>query len=218
MLQEKIITLKKELLEFATLVESMLEKCIRGLMKHDARLLDEVINVDEPKANESEIHLDEYCTTTIAQSEPKAKDLRTILMILKMNNDLERMADHVVNIAESAQFLIERPSVKPLIDIPTMANETKNMLHDSIDAFINEKGDAAQQICLRDNVVDGLKNQISRELITYMSADPGTIERGLHLIRISNNLERIADLATNICEDVVFIVEGKIIKHHHADV
>jgi phosphate transport system protein len=214
MLEEKITELTRELIGFATLVEHMIEKSVKGLLDKRRELLLEVVEEDEPKANDMEIELDELCTTSIAQFEPKAKDLRTILMISKISNDLERMGDHAVNIAESSLFLLERPHVKPLIDIPRMAELTIKMLKDSIDAFINGEAKLAHNVCERDGMVDDLKDQISRELITFMSSDPSTIERGLHLLRISGNLERIADLSTNICEDIIFITEGKVIKHH----
>jgi phosphate transport system protein len=214
MLGEKITTLKRELIEYATLVEYMIERSIEGLLKREKKVLSEVLEKDEVKANNFEIELDELCTQLIAQYEPKAKDLRTILMILKMNNDLERMGDHAVNIAESSLFLIERPLVKPLIDIPNMAQITMKMLKDSINSFIKEDATLARAVCERDDSIDGLRDQILRELITFMSSDPSTIERSMHLMRISRNLERIADLSTNIGEDVIFMVKGKVIKHH----
>jgi len=217
MLEEKITSLKKELIEYATLVESMIEKSIRGLLKKKKDLLLEVMENDEPKANQREIELDEMCTNMIAQFQPAAKDLRTILMVLKINNDLERLGDHAVNIVQSSLFLIEKPQVKPLIDTPRMAECAIKMLKDSISSFINEDVKLANDVCERDRVVDGLRDQILRELITFMSSDPTTIERSIHLIRISRNLERIADLSTNICEDVIFMVEGKVIKHHKGE-
>jgi len=218
MIEEKITELKRELIEFATLVEHMIEKSIKGLLDRRRELLVEVLEKDEPRANDMEIEIDELCTTSIAQFQPKAKDLRTILMISKISNDLERMGDHAVNIAESSIFLIERALVKPLIDIPRMGELTMKMLKDSTNSFINEDAALAKQVCERDGMVDDLKDQILRELITFMSSDTSTIERSLHLLRISNNLERIADLSTNICEDVIFITEGKVIKHHKSDV
>jgi phosphate transport system protein len=217
MLEEKTNDLKRDLVGFATLVEHMIEKSIRGLLEKKRELLVEVIEEDEPKANSLEIEIDEHCTTLIAQFEPKAKDLRTILMGAKMCNDLERMGDHAVNIAESSLFVIERPLVKPLLDIPRMAEITIKMLKDSTDAFINEDVGLARNVCERDNVVDDLKDQILRELITFMTSDTTTIERALHLLRISGNLERIADLSTNICEGIIFTTKGKVIKHHALD-
>jgi phosphate transport system protein len=192
----------------------MIEKSIRGLIIKDKVLLNEVVEKDEHRANTLEIELGGVCTNLIAQYQPAAKDLRTILMALMINNDLERLGDHAVNIAKSSLFLIEIPQVKPLIDIPRMAEEAIAMLKDSIDSFIHEDAKLVKNVCERDNIVDTLRDQILRELITYMTSDPTTIERSLHLIRISSNLERIADLSTNICEDVIFMVEGKIIKHH----
>ena len=214
MLEAKLTDLKRELIGFASLVEQMIEKSIKGLLNKKRESLLEILENDEPKANSLELELEELCTTLIAQFEPKAKDLRIILMIAKMSNDLERMGDHAVNIAESSLFLIERPLVKPMLDIPRMAELTKKMLRDSIDSFINEDTNLAKNVCERDNLVDNLKDQLLRELITFMSSDSTTIERSLHLIRISGNLERIADLSTNICEDVIFVAKGQVIKHH----
>ena len=214
MLARQITNLKKQLIEYAGLVESMIERTInKGLLRREREPLLQVMEEEEPKANETEIEIDEICTTLIAQYQPTAKDLRTILMIMMMNNDLERMADHAVNIAESSLFLIDKPPVKPLIDIPNMADTVINMLKNSIDAFIDGDADLAGEVCERDAVVDALRDQIFRELLTFMSADPTTIERAFNLIKISASLERIADLSTNICEDVIFMLEGKMIKH-----
>jgi len=214
MLEEKLTILRKELIEYGTLVEHMIEQTITGLIKKDRVFLNDVIEKDEKKANESEITIEELCITMIAQFEPKAKDLRTILMGLKINNDLERVADHAVNIAESSLFLIERPFVKPFIDVPRMAQESIGMLKDSIDAFVKESSQLAYDVCGRDSIVDFLEEQILRELITYMSADPSTIERSMKILTIAKNLERIADLSTNISEDVIYMVDGRNIKHH----
>lgn len=218
MLGEKIPKLKKELTEFAALIENILEKSSRGLLEKEKDLLSGVITSDEPKTNELEIKIEEHCISLLARYQPEAKDLRTILMILKMNNDLERIGDLAVNICESALYLIERPAVKPLLDLPRMAEETRSMVKDSITAFIEENAELAQSVCERDNTIDNLREQILRELITYMTSDATTIERALHLMRVSHNFERIADLATNICEDVIYIVEGQIIKHHRDDI
>jgi phosphate transport system protein len=217
MLGEKIIALKKSLTEFASLIENILEKSSKGLLQKEKELLSTVINDDEPKTNDLEIEIEEQCISLLARYQPEAKDLRTILMILKMNNDLERMGDLAVNICESALFLIERPKVKPLIDLPRMAQETRQMVRDAITAFIDEDAKLAQSVCEWDNIIDNLREQTLRELITYMTSDATTIQRSLHLMRVSHNFERIADLATNICEDVIYIVEGQVIKHHRDD-
>ncbi len=214
MLDVKLNALKKELITSATLVENLIDKSIKGLLNREKELLDAVIYKDEIKANAYDSELEEMCIHLMAQYEPKAKDLRTVMMIYKINKDLERMADHGVNIAESSLFLISKPLLKPLIDIPRMAELTVRMVKDSIDAFINEDASLSKNVCGRDSQVDRLAEQIFRELLTYMISDVTTIERALHLIRISHNLERIADLSTNIGEDVIFMVEGKAIQHH----
>jgi phosphate transport system protein len=213
MVEEKIADLRKTLIGYAILVEKMIDESIQGLMRLDKELLHKVIEKREKRANETEILIDEMCTTIIAQFGPKAKDLRTVLMILKINNDLERIADHAVNTAESGLFLITQPLVKPLLDIPRMAEAAIGMLRDAVGAFINEDPDLAVSVGDRDNFIDGLASQILRELITYMIADPSTIERALHLLKIARNLERTADLSTNIAEDVIYITQGKIVKH-----
>ncbi len=214
MLQEKLASLKKELIMFATLVEGMIDKSILGLLNRQKNFLQVVIEDEEKRANQYESQLDDLCTYLIAQYQPKAKDLRTVLMVYQIIKDLERMGDHSVNIAESGLFLLEHPALKPLIDIPRMASMATEMLKNSIKAFIEEDAVLAQTICLKDNEVDQLWEQIFRELVTFMVSDSTTIERALNLIRIAHNLERVADLSTNICEDVIFMVEGKDIKHH----
>ncbi len=217
MLHQELEKLKEMLIESATLVQAMIERSIEGLLRRDRDLLLKVIEVDEPRENNLEIEIDEKGIELIARYQPQAKDLRTIVMILKMNNDLERMGDEAVNISQSAIFLIDKPLVKPLIDIPRMAEESIKMVRDSLNAFLTENPELAKEVCLRDSVVDGLRDQIWRELITFMASDPSTIERALHLLRISRCLERVADLATNLAEDTVYIVKGEIIKHHRGE-
>lgn len=217
MLTEKMSELKHRLIEYATLVENMIGKSIRGLMEKDEKFLKEVIEQDEPKANDFDRELDELCTILIAQFEPVAKDLRTVLMILKMNKDLERMADHAVNISESSLFLIARPSLIAVNDIRDMAKMSSTMLKDSIDAFVNENAALAREVCERDNIVDRLGDKILEETSNFIRGEHDGIKRSLHLMRIAHNLERIADLSTNICEEVIYIVEGKDIKHHKGD-
>lgn len=213
MLKKDLDLLVKQLLESASLVKGMIQKSIRGLTQREKDVLVDVIEQDEPKENELEIAIEEACIQQIACYQPQAKDLRTIMMVMKMNNDFERMGDEAVNISESALFLIEKPEVKPLIDIPRMAEEATKMIEDSLKSFINEDIQLAQNVCERDDVVDGLRDQILRELITFMAADPTVIEPSIRLIRISRSLERIADLSTNICEDVIYMAEGRVIKH-----
>ena len=214
MLQQNIDNLKKDIINYSFLVDRMIEKAIKGLVESDKELLIQVINEDEKQANRLEIEIEEMSIVMIAKYSPKAKDLRTILMILKMNNDLERIGDHAVDISESAMYLIERPKLKSYIDIPRMAALTRQMLSDAIDSFIEEDNIKANEVCKKDDIIDDFRDQILRELITYMSTDFNSIERALRILNIARHLERIADLSTNICEDVIYMVEGKNIKHH----
>jgi phosphate transport system protein len=212
--EEKVALLKRELIEYAALVEAMIEKSIKGLVNKERDVLIEVIEKDEPKSNNFEIKLDELCTVVIAQYQPKGKGLRTVLMILKINNDLERMADHSVNIAETALTLIEVPPMADYVkDVLKMAEISRGMLKDSIDSFVHEDSALAKDVCKRDDVVDDLRRGNRREIIGAMCADCSKMEAGLDVLRIARNLERIADLSTNIGEDVIFMIEGKVIKH-----
>ena len=214
MLTEKMGELKHRLIEYATLVEGMINKSIKGLLEKDENLLEDVIEREEPKANNYDREIDETCTALIAQFEPMAKDLRTVVTILKMNKDLERMADHAVNISESSLFLIARPLVKPLDDIRDMAKTASLMLKDSIDAFVHENAALARDVCDRDEIVDQIEDKILEDMANFIREKRDGIRRSLHLMRIANNLERVADISTNICEEVIYIVEGKDIKHH----
>ena len=212
--EEKVALLKRELIEYATLVEAMLEKSIKGFVNKERDLLLEVIEKDESKSNNFEIKLDELCTVVIAQYQPKGKGLRTVLMILKINNDLERMADHVVNIAETALTLIEVPPMSEFVkDVLKMAEITRGMLKDCIDSFVHEDSPLAQDVWKRDDVVDNLRRVNRREIIGAMCASCSVMEVGLDILRIARNIERIADLCTNVSEDVIYMVEGKVIKH-----
>jgi len=217
MIAGKITDLKHKLIEYATLVENMIDKSIKGLIQKEEGVLKDVIENDELRANDFEIELDELCAAVIAQFQPAAKNLRTILMILKMNNDLERIGDHAVNICDSALFLITRPQIKVFKELPAMVEETKHMLKNSINSFINEDAELANSICEKDKVVDKLRDNILAELISIMLKEPEAIERALFIMRIARNLERIADLSTNICEDIIYMVEGLSIKHHKTE-
>ena len=214
--EDKMNKYKQELIGYATLVEGMIDKSIRGLLKRDRALLIEVIEQDEPEANEFELRLDEKCTAIIAQHQPKAKSLRTILMSFKITNDLERMGDHAVNIAESGLFLIDRPPIS-LNDIPEMAEVTKSMVKDSIDAYVREDVTLAKKVRERDDTVDDYKVSITQELTRIMCADRDVVDPAIKLLIIARNLERVADLSTNIGENVTFMVEGRVVKHQSFD-
>ncbi len=217
MLHEKIEALKHEIIAYTHFAAKMLSKSMDGLISRNEEELAEVMEQDEPSANEKELLIDDACMILIARYEPRAVDLRNVLMMLKMNNDLERIADHAVNISESALYLIKRPPVKPLVDLPRMSNIVISMMNRCVRSFMESDAEEADAVCLEDDTVDLLRDQILRELVTYMSADTSTIKRSIHLLRIASNLERAADLVTNICEDIIFTVEGRVAKHHHED-
>jgi len=160
-----------------------------------------------------EIAIDDMCLRLLALRQPMASDLRFITSAMKITTDLERMGDQAVNIAERAIFLNQEPQLKPYIDIPRMAEITQSMVKDVLDAFVNRDPKLARSVCERDDVVDGLNDQVMRELLTYMMSDPKAITRAVHLMIVARCLERIADHATNIAEDVIFIVDARVIKH-----
>jgi phosphate transport system protein len=186
---------------------------IRALVERRPEIADRVVAGDRD-INTLQIEIDDRCLKLLALQNPMASDLRLITAAMKINADLERIGDQAVNVAENALVLIPLPPVKPLLDIPRMAELAEGMIRDALDAFVRRDPDLARQVLARDDDVDELKDQVFRELLTYMMADPGTIQRALSLILISRNLERIADHATNIAEDVIFITEARDVRHH----
>lgn len=209
---EQLQQLKETMLKMAAAVETSIVKAIDALIERDDRLADEVIAMDE-RINNLELLIDEQCLKLLATQQPMAIDLRFITSALKINNDLERMGDHAVNIAEITKLLNQQELLKPLIDIPRMAQLAQSMVKDSLDSFINGDVEKARAVCVRDDEVDQLNDQLFRELLTYMLSDNKTITRALDLILVSRNLERIADLSTNISEEVIFIYKAQMIKH-----
>jgi len=210
---EELKELKEKLLRMASLAEEAIARSIKALVERDEALCREVIKADHV-IDDLEVEVDEVCLRLMALRQPIAKDLRFITSALKINSDLERIGDLSVNIAEATIYMLDKPPLKPLIDIPRMAQLAQAMVKDSLDAFVNLDADLARDVCRRDDAVDDLNNQIFRELLTYMMEDPKAVTRAVDLILIGRNLERIADHATNISEDVVYMVKGKNIKHH----
>jgi phosphate transport system protein len=210
---EELNLLKEKLLSMASLAETMIYKAVKSLAERDESLF-EVVNQDEKKVNYLQIEIDELCLKLLALKQPMATDLRFITSAMKINSELERIGDLAVNIIQRAEVLIKQPQLKPLIDIPRIAELTQKMVKDSLDAFIKKDVDLARSILTRDDQVDGLKDQIFRELLTFMLSDQSTIPRALELILVSRHLERIGDHATNIAEDVIYLVQGKDIRHH----
>jgi phosphate transport system protein len=214
--QQELSKLKEQLLKMGGMAERAISNAIDALVRRDTPLAEKTIGEDE-KINKMELVIDEWCLKLLALHQPLAADLRFITSAMRINVELERIGDLAVNIAERVVSLNQEPQLKPYIDIPRMAEITKNMVKDVLDAFVNGDAELARGVCQRDDQVDALNDQVFRELITYMLADPKTITRAVHLIIVSRYLERIADHATNIAEGVIFMVKALVIKHH-ADV
>jgi len=199
-------------LRMGGLAEQMTRRVIHALVQRDAGILAEV-RAMESQVNQLHVEIDEACLELIALRQPAAVDLRFITAAMKIIVDMERIGDQAINIVERAESLLAVPPLKPLIDIPRMADIAQEMLKASLDAYVNGDDNLAYQTILKDDEVDQLKDQVFRELLTFMMSDPTTIPRAMDLILVSRHIERIADHATNICEDVIFMVKGKDVRH-----
>jgi phosphate transport system protein len=214
--EEELQVLKNRLLNMGALVEERVHEATHALIERRPETAERIIASDQ-EVNDLQIEIDERCLKLLALQQPMASDLRLITAAMKINADLERIGDQAVNIAEQAVRILVHPPLKPIIDLPRMAEIAERMTRESLDAFVRKDAKLARSILARDDEVDQLKDQAFRVLLTYMMADPGTIERALGLILISRHLERIADHATNIAEDVIFVVEAKDVRHHHEE-
>lgn len=210
---DELNDLQNRLLEMAGVVESSIHLSLRSLVERSEEHAQEVFR-NEVRINQMEIRADEMATRLMALHQPMARDLRFLTAAIKINADLERMGDLAVNIAERALSLIRVPEVKPLVDIPRMGTLTEAMVRKSLDAFVRRDGDLARSVLLSDDAVDELKNSTYRELITFMETDPSTVARAVDLMFVAHNLERIADHATNIAEDVLYLAQGIDVRHH----
>jgi len=211
--QKELEKLKENLLKMAALVEEAINDSVQSLVKRDSDLVQKTMEL-ENRVNAMDIEIEEMCLTLLALRQPMAIDLRFITSAMKINTDLERMGDQAVNIAERAVSLNQEPPLKPYIDIPRMAELVQTMVKDVLDSFVHRDPKLARSVCARDDLVDGLNNQVFRELLTFMISEPTTIQRAVHLMIVCRCLERIADHATNIAEDVIFMVDGRVVKHH----
>jgi phosphate transport system protein len=210
---DELKSLKEKLLEMASRAEEQIALAVRGLKDRDEKLACQVLEREEA-VNRLDIEIDEMAMRLLALRQPMATDLRFITSAMRIGSDLERIGDLAVNIAERTKDLLKAPQLKPLIDIPRMAELAQEMVRDALNAFINGDDKLAQEVCERDDVIDQLNDQVFRELLTYMIQDSRTISRAVDLILVGRHLERIADHATNIGEDVIYMVRGKTIKHH----
>jgi phosphate transport system protein len=211
--QEELEALQTRLLEMGGLAEERAQAAVQGLVSRDAALIDRVLRGDEP-LNALHIDIDSRCFRLLALHQPMAVDLRSIVAAVKINTDLERVGDLAVNIAEAAKRYIVHAPVKKLLDIPRMGDIAQRMLRDALDAFVRRDVALAQHVLNEDDSLDALKTQVFRELLTYMLQAPAIVEPALDLILISRHLERIGDHATNIAEDVIFMVSARDVRHH----
>ena len=210
--QEELEQLKERLLAMGGLAEERVREAVRGLTDRDSVGLDAVLAGDEP-INDLHIEIDDRCFKLLALHQPMAADLRIIVAAVKINTDLERVGDLAVNIGEAGKRYLKHPPVKPLIDIPRMGELAQKMLREALDAFVRRDLALAESVLAQDDTLDALKTQIFRELLTYMLNNTATIEPSLDLILISRHLERIGDHATNVAEDVIFILSAKDVRH-----
>jgi len=213
---EELAELKRRLLVMGGLAEERVQSAVQAMVERDRGLIGAVI-IGDDAINRLHVEIDDRCIKLLALRQPMAVDLRTVVAAFKINSDLERIGDLAVNVAEAAERYITHSPVKPLIDLPRMAEMAERMLREALQAFVVNDADAAKKVLAQDDGLDALKNQIVRELLTYMLGDPRTIEPGIDLILVSRHLERIGDHATNIAEDVIFIVEARDVRHHGAD-
>lgn len=211
--QEELEQLKARLLEMGGLAEDRLRLAVRAVVDRDLALVEKVLGGDAA-INQLHIEIDDRCFKLLALHQPMAVDLRGIVSAVKINTDLERVGDLAVNIAEAVRRYLQHPPVKELIDLPRMAVIAQDMLRDALDAYVRRDTALAQSVLDRDDELDTLKTQVFRELLTHMLRDPATIEPSLDLILISRHLERIGDHATNIAEDVIFLVSARDVRHH----
>ena len=206
---KRLREIQDDVLAMGSMVEKAIGRSIEALKKRDLDMARALIT-DDLKINDKRFEIEEKCIQLIATQQPMASDLRSIICVLNIITEVERIGDYAVGIAKIVVMIGDEPPLKPLIDIPRMAEKVNDMLRRSLDAFINRDADAARKIAVEDDEVDNLYDQVFRELLTYMAEDPRTITRATRLIWVAHNLERSADRVTNICERVVFVVTGKM--------
>ncbi|MBZ5553425.1 MAG: phosphate signaling complex protein PhoU [Acidobacteriia bacterium] len=211
--EEDLSELKQKLLAMGSLVERALHQAIKALVERDAQLGLQVFEGEEA-INMLQIEIDDRAMRLLALQQPMATDLRLIASAVKINNDLERIGDLCVNIAQRVLSLINQPPISPMIDLPRMAALAEKMLHDGLDAFVNRNADLARNVLESDDKVDRLRDDIFQELVRFMTSHPDAVQRGIDLLLISRNIERVADHATNVAEDVIYVVAGRDVRHH----
>jgi phosphate transport system protein len=213
---EEIQEIRQRLVRMGSLAESMIASALRMLIERDDRHYREVTEREE-QVNSLQIEIDDMAVKITATQQPVGSDVRFLFMAARITSELERIGDQAINICQNAQHLLKAPPLKPFVDIPIMAEIAQRMVRDSLDALIRKDVSIAERVLTEEDKVDAFRDQVFRELLTYMMADPATIPRALSLILISRNLERVGDHATNIAEEVIYWIQGRDIRHHHED-
>jgi len=214
---EELKELHKDILKMAVMAQEAIYKSVEALTNRERTMAQEVIDADD-KVDTLELAIDEKCIDLIARHQPMAGDLRFITTAMKVNSELERIADLAVDIAQRVLVLVGKPVLKPLVDIPKLSTVAQNMVRDVIDAFVNKDAGLAKQVLSQDSEADKLRNLVQDELINdYMMRDAKTADRAVPLLLIARHLERICDHATNIAEDAIYMLEGKVVKHYHKE-
>jgi phosphate transport system protein len=216
LIKPKLDEIRNRLINMADLSVTMLENAVKAITEHNPEPL-KIVEELEPKVDQLEVENESLIITTIARYQPEAKYLRILVMDLFVNRDLERIGDHAENIKEQAERIIEKPKLKEYVDLPVMTEITLNMVKDAIRCLETLDTELARDIIKRDDKVDALNEQIIRELYTYMAEDPKNIKVGIRLITVSSNIERVADIATNLAEEVIYMKEGKMLRHQELD-
>ena len=214
--QHDLEQLKAKLLEMSALVESAIYRSVQGVVEKNEELAQQVLR-NETRVNQLEIEIDDLAISLLALQQPMAADLRLITAAIKINNDLERMGDLSVSIAQSALALMREPIIRPLIDIPHIAGLAQSMVRKALDAFVNRDPELARSVLASDDAVDNMRTACYHELISFMEKNPQHIPQALNLLSVIRNLERIADHSTNIAEDVLFLVKGIDVRHHNEE-
>ncbi len=212
---QELEKIRQQLLRMSAEVEGMVAGAMQALVDRNTAQAESIRGHDR-QVDRLEKELDEACLRLLATHQPTATDLRFLISVMKIVNDLERMGDSAVNIAQSVVVLNEEPQLKPYIDLPRLSELVRHMVRDALDAFVRRDPRLAIAVCRRDEEIDALYKQLFRELLTFMIEDPRAVNRALHLLLIARNLERIGDHATNVSEDVVYYVEGRDIRHEKA--
>lgn len=216
LIEPRLKEIRERLLNMAEISENMIDKAVKAIVEHDPEYL-KYVQENEDIVDRLEVENESLIITTIARYQPEAKYLRMLAMDLFVNRDLERIADHAENIKEHAQSILQKPKIKEYVDLPMMSQLTVEMLRDAIKAFSVMDTELARDVIKRDDSIDALEEQIIRELYTYMVEDPSTIKVALRLIDVVKNIERVADIATNLAEEVIYMKEGKMLRHQEVD-